>query len=287
MVCRFDKPWWRPAGRIVKPVVVAYLLVLLAMMLLESRLVYPVPPLSWGNWNPAGFEHEQVYFQSADGTKLHGWFVPHPNPKHAIVYCHGNGEHIAMNAELAVHLRDKLRASVFLFDYRGYGHSEGTPNEAGCVADGSAAQHWLAERMSIRPDDVVLMGRSLGGGVAVALAASNGARALVLENTFSSMTDAAAAHYPWLPVRWTMDNRFDAVSQIRDYRGPLFQSHGTEDEIVPIDQGRRLFDAAPGKLKHWVEIAGLSHNDPWLNSYYDDLATFLDKLGKSRIGGGS
>jgi fermentation-respiration switch protein FrsA (DUF1100 family) len=141
--------------------------------------------------------------------------------------------------------------------------------------------------MSIRPDDVVLMGRSLGGGVAVALAASNGARALVLENTFSSMTDAAAAHYPWLPVRWTMDNRFDAVSQIRDYRGPLFQSHGTEDEIVPIDQGRRLFDAAPGKLKHWVEIAGLSHNDPWLNSYYDDLATFLDKLGKSRIGGGS
>ena len=85
-----------------------------------------------------------------------------------------------------------LHASVFIFDYRGYGHSEGRPNEAGCIADGRAAQHWLAERMGIQPNEVVLMGRSLGGAVAVALAAENGAQALVLENAFPTMPDVAA-----------------------------------------------------------------------------------------------
>ena len=149
-----------------------------------------------GDWHPTGLPHEDVWFQSADGTKLHGWFVPHPNPKRAILYCHGNGEHVAFNAELAAQLRDSLQASVFLFDYRGYGHSEGRPNEAGCIADGRAAQHWLAERMGIRPNEIVLMGRSLGGAVAVALASENGAQALVLENTFSSMPDVAAAALP-------------------------------------------------------------------------------------------
>jgi fermentation-respiration switch protein FrsA (DUF1100 family) len=176
---------------------------------------------------------------------------------------------------------------VFLFDYRGYGHSSGAPNEVGCVADGSAAQHWLANRMGMRPDDVVLLGRSLGGGVAVALAASNGARALVLENTFPSMTDVAAIHYPWLPVRLTMDNRYDCISQIRKYRGPLLQSHGALDEIVPREQGRRLFEAARGRPKRWVEFAGLGHNDSWPASYYDDLSVFVEGLGEPHGGWGS
>ncbi len=265
----------KSSWRIARPLIVAYLLILLALMLCENRLVYPVPPVSWGNWNPAGLAHEDVWFESADGTKLHGWFVPHANPVRAILYCHGNGEHVAMNADLAAHLRDRLQASVFLFDYRGYGHSHGSPHEAGCVADGSAAQRWLAERMGIGPGEVVLFGRSLGGGVAVALAAQNGAKALVLENTFPRMTDAAAAHYPWLPVRWVMDNRYDSLSLIRHYSGPVLQSHGVKDNIVPVKLGRQLFDAAPCKAKRWIELPNLGHNDAWPTSYYDELARFL------------
>jgi fermentation-respiration switch protein FrsA (DUF1100 family) len=257
------------------------LLILLAMMLLERPLVYPVPPVSWGDWNPAGLAHEEVWFHSTDGTKLHGWFVPHPNPERAILYCHGNAEHVAMNADLAACLRDKLQASVFLFDYRGYGHSQGTPYERGCVADADAAQHWLAARMKLRPDELVLMGRSLGGAVAVALAAQNGARALILENTFPCLPDAAAVHYPWLPVRWAMDNRYDAVSQIARYSGPLFQSHGAADRVVPMALGRRLFDAAPGQAKRWVEFPGAGHNDVWTDSYYDKLAAFLKETAVS------
>ena len=195
----------------------------------------------------------------------------------AILYCHGNGEHIAFNAELAARLRDSLEASVFLFDYRGYGRSAGRPSEAGCIADGRAAQHWLAARMGIKPDEVVVMGRSLGGGVAVALAAEEGAQALVLENAFPVMSDVAAMHYPWLPVRWVMDNRYDCISRIQTYRGPVLQSHGTSDELIPIDMARRLFDAAPGSAKRWIQFAGLGHNSDWPAEYYGDLRAFLDQ----------
>jgi fermentation-respiration switch protein FrsA (DUF1100 family) len=221
--------------------------------------------------------HEDIWFESADGTQLHGWFVPHPQPRRAILYCHGNGEHIATNADLAVRLRDRLQASVFMFDYRGYGQSAGRPNEAGCIADGLAAQRWLADRMDIRPDEVVLIGRSLGGGVAVALAAEQGATALVLESTFSSLCDTAACRYPWLPVHWTMDNRYDSVERIRHYSGPLMQCHGTDDSIVPVELARRLFDASPSRMKKWLPFPGLGHNSDWPALYYTSLGGFLDQ----------
>lgn len=267
--------WLARAGRLGRVALLAYLAVLLAMMLLEPWLVYPVPPQEAGNWQPTGLGHEDVWFSSADGTTLHGWFVPHSETKRAILYCHGNGEHVAMNADLAVRLRDRLQASVFLFDYRGYGRSEGWPHEAGCIADGLAAQRWLAERIGIKPGEVVLIGRSLGGGVAVAIAAEQGAAALVLENTFPSLVAAAAHQYPWLPVGWAMDNRFDSVARIRHFAGPLMQSHGAADTLIPSRLARQLFDAHPGTRKRWLDLPGLQHNDAFPASYYTILAQFL------------
>ena len=267
----------RSAGPIARPVLVFYLLVVLVLMILETFLVYPVPPVERGDWHPVGLAHEDVRFESADGTKLHGWFVRHPHPKRAILYCHGNGEQVGDNADLVAHLRDVLQASVFIFDYRGYGHSEGRPDEPGCVADGRAALDWLANKMGIPPQQIVLMGRSLGSGVAVALAAETGSAALVLENTFPTMPDVAAVHFPWLPVRWLMDNRYDSVARIQHYHGPLFQIHGTSDQIIPIALGRQLFDAAPSHDKQFIAIAGRGHNDPWPASYYVELAKFLNR----------
>ena len=251
---------------------------MLALMIFESWFVYPIPPVERGDWQPAGLVYEDVQFTSADGTRLHGWFVPHPDAKRAILYCHGNGEQVGDLADLAANLRDTLKASIFLFDYRGYGHSEGRPNEAGCIADGLAAQRWLANRLGIRPDQVVLMGRSLGAGVAVALAADVGAQALVIGNTFPTLPDVAAIHYPWLPVRWLMDNRYDSLSRIREYRGPVFQCHGATDYIVPIQLGRQLFEAIPSGDKRFIEFADRGHNDPWPQSFNSELAKFLDRV---------
>jgi fermentation-respiration switch protein FrsA (DUF1100 family) len=246
------------------------------MMFLETWLVYPIPSLSWGDWQPKGFEYEDVHFTSADGTKLNGWYFDRPNATRAILYCHGNGEDIANVAELAAFLREKLKASVFIFDYRGYGHSEGRPDEIGCIADGSAAQQWLAKRMGVQANDVILMGRSLGSAVAVALASENGARALVLENAFPTMPDVAARHYRWLPVKWVMKNRYDNLERIKRFDGPLLQSHGCADVLIPMEMAKALYDASPSQSKRWLEFENCGHNDAQPRSYYDALAKFLD-----------
>src|SRR3954451_242936 len=253
--------------RITRLVLIAYLVVVLAMMLLERSLVYPGPALEAGDWKASYLPHEDVSFASADGTKLHGWFFANANANRAILYCHGNGEDVAAFGELAAEMRDQLNASVFVFDYRGYGHSQGKPDERGCIADGSAAQHWLAKRMNIQSNEVVLIGRSLGSAVAIALAAQNGARALVLQNAFSRMTDVAALHYPWLPVRLLMSNRYDNLAAIQKYNGPFLQSHGTSDELIPIRNARELFDTAPSTRKKWIEHRNLGYNSPLPENY--------------------
>jgi fermentation-respiration switch protein FrsA (DUF1100 family) len=194
------------------------------------------------------------------------------------VYSHGNGEHVADQANVVSRLHTYLQSTVFAYDYRGYGRSRGKPTERGCVADGMAAQRWLAEREGVSVDDIVLIGRSLGGGVAVAAAAEIGAHALVLEATFSRMTDAAAALYPWLPVRLVMRNRYNSVRRIQKYHGPTFQSHGTDDEVVSLALAQRLFESSPSRMKQFYEIAFARHNDTPPPAYYQALAAFLDRV---------
>ena len=257
---------------------IAYLLVLLAMTFLETWLIYPIPPIDARDWHPAGLNHEEVWFNAADGTKLFGWFAPQANSKRAVLYCHGNGEDVASNAGTLVELRRELDASVFIFDYRGYGYSEGRPSEAGCIDDGLAADKWLANRLGLKTTDVIVMGRSLGGGIAVAVAAEQGARALVLDSTFSRMVDVAATHYPWLPVRLLMRNRYDSVARIQQYEGPIFQSHGTADTIVPLEIARELFAAIPSVLKEFREYPGRDHNDQLPSNYFRDVRAFLDRV---------
>jgi fermentation-respiration switch protein FrsA (DUF1100 family) len=255
-----------------------YLLLLLLMMFLENYLIFPAPRYPQGDWDPVDISVEDVYFESADGTRLHGWYLDHPNPRCYLLYCHGNGEHVAYLNGLLQTLRDGLGLAVFAFDYRGYGRSEGSAHEAGVLQDGRAAHAWLAARAGIEPDDVVLMGRSLGGAVATDLAAHHGARGLVLESTFTSMPDVAARIYWWAPVRLLMRSQFNSLSKIDKYHGPLLCSHGTLDSLVPVDLGQRLFDAAPGRQKRFIEIAGGDHNDPQPREYYQALDRFLGGL---------
>jgi fermentation-respiration switch protein FrsA (DUF1100 family) len=265
--------WW-----FAKPFLIAYLVVLLVMTFLETWLVYPAPERTAGDWICAAYDHQDVEFESADGTRLHGWLFEHPDPKQVVLYFHGNGEHVAFNGDLMDELRDELDATVMVFDYRGYGKSEGKPNEAGVIADGMAAQQWLAKRTGVPTSEIVLMGRSLGGGVAIASAEKLGAKALVLQSTFATMVDAAAVHYPWLPVKLLMRNRYDSIGRIAAHDGPVLQSHGTSDEVIPYSEARRLFEAVPSKQKQWVDVPGGYHNTPQPASYYPVLREFLEGL---------
>ena len=266
------------AWRVVRIPLIAYVVIVVIMMFLERSLLYPAPRYPVGNWAPSQFTPEEVELTSADGTKIHGWYFEHPQPRATILYLHGNGENVAHVGPLADYLRGDMRANVLAIDYRGYGKSEGKPYEQGLIDDGRAARAWLAERAGLAESEIVLMGRSLGGGVAVALAAELPARGLVLESTNSSLPETAGYHYPWLPVKLLMRNRFNSLERIASYEGPLLQSHSQHDEIVPYAFGAALFEAAPGENKKLLTFSGLGHNDPQPQEYYLELDAFLEAL---------
>jgi uncharacterized protein len=244
---------------------------------IEKSLVFAPSRYPAGDWQPAGLAFEDAWFTAKDGTRLHGWYVPQPQPRAVVLFCHGNGGNVALWADVLRILHDRMGVTAMGFDYRGYGRSEGTPSEAGVLADARAARSWLARRVGIAENQIVLMGRSLGGAVAVDLAA-DGARGLVLESTFTSMPEMGHATMPLLPVRSLMQTQFNSLAKIGNYHGPLLQSHGTADRLIPYAMGRRLF-AAANEPKQFVTIPGGDHNDPQTDAYYSALFEFLGRLG--------
>ncbi len=259
-------------------VLLGCLVLLAVLMFFEESLIFFPSRYPAGYWNvPPDVLIEDAEFEAADGTRLHGWYLPHERPTAVILFCHGNAGNITNRLPVLRRLRDDVGASVLIFDYRGYGRSQGSPDEKGVLQDARAARAWLAERAGIDEREIVLLGRSLGGAVAVDLAAEDGARALVLQSTFTSVPDMAAYHYPWFPVRTMLRTRLDALAKIGSYQGPLLQSHGRDDTIVPYALGRQLFDAA-NEPKQFVPLEDCDHNDPERAAYYQELKAFLESL---------
>jgi len=242
----------------------------------KGRTFNPTP-YPQGNWRPAGLVYRDVWFRSGDGTLLHGWYVPCEDPRAVVLYCHGNSGNLSHRADVLRTLHDEVGVTVFIFDYRGYGRSHGRPTEQGILADARAARAWLARCAGVDEHDVVLLGHALGSGVAVDLAATDGARALVLESAFTSVPDVGASYFPRLPVRLLTRTELDSYRKIRRYHGPLLQSHGRRDTIVPYRLGQRLYLAA-NQPKEFITLEGHDHMDPLGAEYYGRLATFLDHL---------
>lgn len=230
-----------------------------------------------GNWQPAEAEFEDCWFPSSDGLRLHAWYLPHATPRAAVLHLHGNAGNLSHRAEAARLLRQRCGTSVLIFDYRGYGRSEGTPTVLGLLADARAARVYLAAREKIAEQQIVLLGESLGGGIAVDLAAHDGARGLILESTFSSLRDVAAAHYPEFLVSMLLADKLNSAAHVGKYRGPLLQVHGEADQVIPLASGRRLF-AAANQPKTLLSLPGHNHNDRLPAEYYAAVDRFLKQL---------
>ncbi len=258
------------------PAIFALMFILLLRMFEDALIFFPARYPA-GDWQPGDLRFEDAWFQSADGTRLHGWYVPGENAAAVVLFAHGNAGNLSHRIDLLRHFQRQTQATIMIFDYRGYGRSEGRPNEQGVLADTRAARTWLAKRASLSESQIVLLGESLGGALMVDLAAQDGARGLILENTFSSLPDVAAYHYPWLPVRLLMRTRLDSVSKIGRYHGPLLMCHGDADTIVPVDLARRLF-ARANEPKSLVLVPGGDHNDPPSREFLDALDDFLMRL---------
>lgn len=257
-----------------------YLLVTIMFAGLQRSLIYPAMrsgPLQAANFAFAGVDATDVRTQTSDGLTLHGWHfrpaedsVAADDQRPVILFLHGNGGNRVHRLD-DVDLLTGLGAEVVIFDYRGYGENAGSPSESGLATDALAMWDFVTGELAVDPSRVVLFGESLGGGVAVTLAAEK-SRAqtppggLILRSTFSSMTDAASYHYPWLPIRIALLDRYDSLSRIGDVTCPILSLHGDADQIVPMELGRRLYEAAPeraanGIAKGFVTLPGAGHND--------------------------
>jgi len=247
---------------------------------IENRLVYrpakpalvtlcpPVAP-------PAGVEIVSIG-KPKSSSQLNGWYAEAKNPRAVVLYCHGNGGDLYRCAD-SIAAFQQLGLSVLAFDYSGYGLSDGEPTEENLYRDARTARRWLARRANVPESEIVLCGYSMGGGVAVELASTDGAKALILERTFTTIPDVAETKVPWLPVQELMVNRFDSLSKIVKYHGPLLQTHGDADRVVPYVLGCRLHVAA-NEPKQFVRICGGGHADPPHRDYLIALDAFIEGL---------
>lgn len=230
-----------------------------------------------GNWRPAEDAFEDCWFRSSDGLRLHGWLIQHPQSKITLLLLHGNAGNLTHRAERAELLSRRYQASIFIFDYRGYGRSEGTPTISGVLDDARAARAFFAEREGLAENKIVLLGESLGGAIAVDLASRDGARGLILESAFSSLRDVAATHYPAILVDTLVADRLNSAARIGDYHGPILQVHGDSDQVIPLALGQKVHDAA-NEPKTLVILPGHDHNDPLPATYYEALNRFFSTL---------
>ena len=242
----------------------------------EQVLVYPqsVAPSFAYRGHDIG---QQVWIETESRHHLDARYIAHPNPQAVVLYCHGNMGTVDKWVILAERLSKMHRLSILVFDYRGYGRSSGIASESGILQDAESARRWLANENGIRPCDVVLIGSSLGGAVAVDLASNGGARGVILESTFSSLPDVAESHAAWLLPEWNMTQRLNSVEKIKNYTGPLFQSHGDADRLIPLSLGKELFAAAPGR-KEFIVVPKASHNDDHIRHCAAERERFLRRL---------
>jgi fermentation-respiration switch protein FrsA (DUF1100 family) len=201
-----------------------------------------------------------VHFSAADGVRLHGWHLPGATDRPLVLFCHGNAGNISHRLA-SLRLLQDLGLAVFIFDYRGYGQSEGTPSEEGTYADARGALAWLQQRGWGR-EQLIYFGESLGAAVALQLAVEQPPAGLVLEAPFTSIAAMGRHHNPLLYflLGWLLDARYDNLAKIGRIRSPLLIIQGEADTIVPPAMSRRLYEAAGGP-KILRLIPGADHND--------------------------
>ncbi|MHC4498526.1 MAG: alpha/beta hydrolase [Planctomycetota bacterium] len=243
--------------------VIAYCGLGLILYLMQPKFLYH--PMRGLPYTPdeLGLDFENVVFKTADGLKLSGWFIPAENSELTVLFCYGNGGNMTHRLD-SINFFYNIGLNCFIFDYRGYGGSQGRPTEQGTYLDAEAAYVWLTKERRISPDNIIIFGRSLGGSIGAQLASTVPVGALVVESTFTSYVDIARKFYPYMPVQWFASYRYRTIDHMRDIHCPVMIIHSQNDEVVPFEFGLKLYDAA-NEPKEFVEIFG-SHNDGFLVS---------------------
>ena len=249
---------------------------------IERRLIYHPEKRLTADPSHIGLAYEDVVFDASDGVQLHGWYVPGARDV-TFLWFHGNAGNISHRLGNLKVMHDELAVNIFIFDYRGYGQSQGTPSEQGTYLDAMAALDFLKSREGISTNRIVYYGRSLGGALAVELARQEPPYGLVLESSFPSVPYMAQKANPLLPLWRLLRTKYDSAAKVPYIQAPLLQIHGDLDDTVPLEAGRALFEAASTPKEFYV-ISGADHNDTYLvggSAYWEKLSEFIDSLSRS------
>ena len=266
-------------------VVLAAAALLLLAWLGQRRLMY----LPTGGRVPHPRDAElatatEVVVPTEDGLTLGAWFVEPAAPANGwtVILFNGNAGHRGFRAPLARRLSER-GIGVLMIDYRGFGGNPGSPTEVGLLRDARAARRWIERRLPGHPSRVAYFGESLGTGVAVALAAERAPDALILRSPFTSMVDVARYHFPFLPARWLLRDRYPSDQRIGSLSCPLLIIAAERDSVVPADLARRLFAAARPAQRRWLLLPGADHNDLEVlagDAVIDATVRFLETAGR-------
>jgi len=237
----------------------AYLLFCLLAFIFQRQLIYF--PFRWteeqaSRANPG---YEVLWLSGRDGVRLHAWMVRRQESAWTVVITHGNGGNLMFHEPLLALCRS-LGLQAILFDYRGYGLSTGRPTQEGLLRDAEAVVEYVERSLGVPRERIVYFGQSLGSGVAALLAERHPPGKLILESAFPSLSRVASHHYPFLPVRFLLLDRYDAQRAFRSISCPVLFLHPAQDEIIPIEMGRELF-ARAREPKVFVPIPRAHHND--------------------------
>jgi fermentation-respiration switch protein FrsA (DUF1100 family) len=268
----------RKLATIAAIILAGYSAIIGVMYFLQEGMVYHPDRQVSSTPSAAGLVFEDVSFTTRDGATIAAWYIPASNATGTILFCHGNAGNISHRLQ-SIEIFHNLRLNVLIFDYRGYGNSDGKPSEEGTYLDAEAAWDYLTKVRGVPPESIILFGRSLGGAVAAETALRKDPGALILESAFTSAPDLGRSLYPWLPVGLIARIRYATIDKVGSIRCPKLIVHSPDDDVVPFDHATRLFDAASSP-KTFLQIEG-GHNDGFLASgaaYRDGLRRFVESV---------
>ncbi len=221
---------------------------------------------------------EEINLTSQDGIKLNSWFVPAENAEYTVLFCHGNGGNISHRLD-TISLFHKLAVNFFIFDYRSYGKSSGEISEDGLYDDVNTAWFYLTETRKIAPEKIIVIGRSLGGALAAYIAAKYSPGGLVLESTFTSMSEIVQKVMPWLPGTWMLKYKLSTIDNLVKVKCPVLIIASQDDNVVPFSFSQELFSKAP-EPKTFIQLTG-DHDDCYFlcrTKYKAALTNFFKDL---------
>ena len=253
------------------------LIVLAGCQSLENSLLFHPTVSDVKSAAPLPAPLEDVALKTADGVAIHARWCPHADSREVVLYFHGNAGNLEHRGQLVKAFWQTLHRSVLIVDYPGFGRSEGTPTEAGCYASAIAAYDWLTNEEGIAPSHIVIVGESLGGGVAVDLASKKPHKALVLIRTFTSIPDVVKTQMGISSANALMVNRFESLKKIPTCPSPILIAQADRDRTIPFEHGEQLRAACTGRV-YFHRLSGLDHNDPLPRAFFETLREFLETV---------